>query len=111
MEKQEEQAVIVRVVAHLNELTGARYRPKAVDAQRHMLARLHEGRSEQDMLDVVDAMCALWLGNETMERYLRPQTLFGTKMESYLNTARLKKKKTAPAATGRFRDASDLLGD
>lgn len=111
MEKQEEQAVITRVIEHLNNRAGARFRAKSVANQRPMLARLHEQYTEQDMMDVIDTMCAKWLGNDTMERYLRPQTLFGNKMDGYLQTARRAKQKTAPATTGRFRDASDLLGD
>ena len=33
---------------------------------------------------MIDKKCSEWLGTD-MEQYLRPQTLFGTKFESYLN--------------------------
>ena len=37
-------------------------------------------------------MCEKWKSNEKMKQYLRPQTLFGTKFESYLNLAPKDKK-------------------
>ena len=37
-----------------------------------------------DFKSVIDKKSKEWLGTN-MERYLRPDTLFGTKFESYLN--------------------------
>ena len=34
---------------------------------------------------MIDNQVSEWLYNEKMKKYLRPQTLFGTKFESYLN--------------------------
>jgi len=34
---------------------------------------------------VIDKKCKEWLGDDKMAGFLRPQTLFGTKFESYLN--------------------------
>ena len=34
---------------------------------------------------LIDNKINSWLNNEKMNEYLRPQTLFGTKFESYLN--------------------------
>lgn len=34
---------------------------------------------------MIDKKCSEWLGNSKMEQYLRPETLFGTKFEGYLN--------------------------
>lgn len=34
---------------------------------------------------MIDWKTSEWLGNDKMDRYLRPETLFGTKFESYLN--------------------------
>ena len=38
----------------------------------------------EDFENVIEKKCAAWKGTE-MEQYLRPETLFGTKFESYLN--------------------------
>lgn len=34
---------------------------------------------------VIDKKCREWLKNDEMNCYLRPETLFGSKFESYLN--------------------------
>ena len=52
--------------------------------QKHIKARLSEGFTIEDFKTVIDKKCAEWLGTD-YEQYLRPQTLFGTKFESYLN--------------------------
>ena len=39
----------------------------------------------EDFKNVIDWKVSQWGSEEKMERYLRPQTLFGTKFESYLN--------------------------
>ena len=53
---------------------------------------MEEKFTEEDFYTVIDKKCNEWLGTE-MERYLRPQTLFGTKFESYLNQNIVKDEK------------------
>ena len=48
-------------------------------------ARLREGFTVDDFKTVIDKKARAWLGNRDMQKYLRPETLFGTKFESYLN--------------------------
>ena len=48
-------------------------------------ANVHYRATVDDFKTVIDKKCAEWLGNPKMEQYLRPETLFGTKFESYLN--------------------------
>ena len=48
-----------------------------------------EGFTKEDFIKVIDNKVNEWLGTD-MERYLRPETLFGIKFEGYLN----QKKKT-----------------
>ena len=48
-------------------------------------ARLAEGYTQEDFRAVIDRKCADWLADARMVEYLRPETLFGTKFESYLN--------------------------
>ena len=47
-------------------------------------ARLKEGFTESDFLKVIDIKVKEWKDNKDMNLYLRPQTLFGPKFESYL---------------------------
>ena len=49
-------------------------------------ARIKEGFTLEDFKRVIDWKVSKWIGTD-MEQYLRPETLFGTKFESYLNEA------------------------
>lgn len=72
------------VVNYLNEKAGTHYRAGVAKTQSLIKARANEGFTEADFRTVIDKKCADWIGTE-YEQYLRPQTLFGTKFESYLN--------------------------
>ena len=48
-------------------------------------ARLKEGFNYDDFKKVINNKTCEWKDNAKMSRYLRPETLFGTKFESYLN--------------------------
>lgn len=72
------------VVDYLNEKAGTHYRAGVAKTQALIKARAKEGFTEADFRTVIDKKCADWIGTE-YEQYLRPQTLFGTKFESYLN--------------------------
>lgn len=75
---------IKEIVKYLNERCGTRYRYQTKDTQEHIRARLKEGYTVDDFKTVIDKKAAEWIGTER-ERYLRPQTLFAGKFESYLN--------------------------
>lgn len=72
------------VVDYLNEKAGTHYRAGVAKTQALIKARAKEGFTEADFRTVIDKKCADWIGTE-YEQYLRPQTLFDTKFESYLN--------------------------
>ena len=44
-----------------------------------------EGYTVEDFVAVIDKKCAEWLHDPKMRAYLRPETLFGSKFEGYLN--------------------------
>ncbi len=74
------------VLSHLNEKTGKQYRWQSRDNQLIITARLKEKYTKEDLLKVIDNQCERWLGDEKMEPYLRPVTIFGrSKIEGYLN--------------------------
>ena len=75
---------IAAVVAHLNEKAGTSYRASSKATARHIEARFNEGYTLQDFYSVIDKKVAEWKGSD-MEKYLRPETLFGSKFEGYLN--------------------------
>ena len=72
------------IVEFLNEKCGTSYRSSTVKTQRLIKARFNEGFTEEDFRKVIETKARDWLGTE-MEQYLRPETLFGTKFEGYLN--------------------------
>lgn len=74
---------IVEIVEYLNEKTGKNFRATAEKTQKHINARLREGYTVDDFKKVIENKVSEWKGTN-MEQYLRPETLFGTKFESYL---------------------------
>ncbi|WP_407383364.1 conserved phage C-terminal domain-containing protein [Ruminococcus sp.] len=77
---------IAEIVAYLNSKIGTRYKPTTANTKKHITARLNEGYTVADFRAVIDSKVQEWRGTE-YEKYLRPDTLFGAKFESYLNAA------------------------
>lgn len=50
-----------------------------------MIARVNEGFNLEDFKKVIDTKVKSWKGDNKMSAFLRPNTLFGNKFESYLN--------------------------
>lgn len=73
------------VVDYLNEKTGSKYRSSGTKTKKLIKARFNEGFSLDDFRTVIDVKSKQWLTDQKMKQYLRPETLFGTKFESYLN--------------------------
>ena len=94
------------IVGHLNEKAGTNYKYTSKKTQTCINARLEEGFSEDDFKAVIDKKCAEWLGTD-FEQYLRPETLFGTKFESYLN-AKVTKKNSVNTGIPSGDDQTDL---
>lgn len=73
------------VVDHLNQRAGTHYKSSTANTRKLIKARLKEGFTVDEIKLVIDKKCADWLNNPAMVEYLRPETLFGNKFESYLN--------------------------
>ena len=97
------------IVNYLNEKAGTNYKYTSKKTQSCINARLEEGFDKDDFITVIDKKCTAWKGTE-YEQYLRPETLFGTKFESYLNAkvtpGKAKKSSAAPEtnSTNEFMD-------
>lgn len=83
--------IYIDVIEYLNGKAGTSYRANAQATQRHINARVADGFTLDDFKSVIDKKCAEWLGSD-MAKYLRPETLFGSKFESYLNAPVTKRK-------------------
>lgn len=79
------------IIGRLNQRSGMKYRASSKATQGHINARLAEGYTEEDFFSVIDKKCAEWKGTD-MEKYLRPETLFGNKFENYLNAPASRKQ-------------------
>lgn len=76
--------LIEPIIDYLNECTGKSYKSNSKIAISNINARLKEGYTLDDFRKVIFVKSTKWIGSK-MEDYLTPNTLFGTKFESYLN--------------------------
>jgi uncharacterized phage protein (TIGR02220 family) len=74
------------IIQFLNEKSGKNFKHNSKNTRSLIRARWNEGFNEDQFKTVILNMCRKWLTDEKMVDYLRPQTLFGTKFEAYLNT-------------------------
>ena len=77
---------IKEIIDYLNMKLGTKYSSKTDKTQKLIKARFNENKeyTVDDFFKVIDKKYNDWKGTE-WEKYLRPETLFGTKFESYLN--------------------------
>lgn len=80
-----------KIISYLNKKAGSEFSYTTLATKRFIKARWNEGHREKDFFSVIENKCSEWRTNPNMILYLRPQTLFGTKFESYLQQ---KKNKT-----------------
>lgn len=76
---------IKTIINYLNEKACKKFKATTPKTKSCIKARLKEGFSVEDFKTVIDIKTSQWLQDERMNSYLRPETLFGTKFESYLN--------------------------
>ena len=72
------------IIDYLNEKACTHYRAGTSKTKERIRARWREGFRLDDFKRVIDVKCAEWIGTE-FEKYLCPDTLFGTKFEKYAN--------------------------
>lgn len=82
-------------IAYLNQKTGKSF--KFVEKNINFVkSRLKEGYTLEDFKQVIDLKVSQWLHDTNMSKYLRPETLFGTKFEGYLNERPMKQAQILP---------------
>lgn len=84
---------IAEVLDYLNSRTGKKYTGKSKAHRQHIVARLKEGFTVEDFKKVIDNKVAAWGHSEKMAPYLRPETLFSSKFETYLNDVETERQK------------------
>lgn len=92
-EREEEEEIDINIyssiINYLNKKANTRYRVNNKKTKTLIKARLNEGFTEDDFIKVINNKVKEWI-NTDMEKYLRPETLFGTKFEGYLNQKEVK---------------------
>jgi len=76
--------IVEEILDYLNKKTDQHYKSTTPKTRTLINARMNEGFTLDDFKRVIDNKVADWEYTD-MERYLRPETLFGTKFEGYLN--------------------------
>lgn len=108
-DKDKDKEIYIYIVDYLNQKAGTNYKPSSKKTQTCIHARLAEGFTVDDFKTVIDKKCDDWLDDQKMEQYLRPETLFGTKFEGYLNAKTTKKPANTGIPSGDAQDDLDGL--
>ncbi|API89404.1 hypothetical protein BKP56_09120 [Marinilactibacillus sp. 15R] len=85
------------IITYLNEKANRNYKDTTPKTRNLIKARWKEGFSLEDFKTVVDNQVSEWQKDKYWNKFLRPETLFGTKFEGYLN----KPKQKAPGVKTR----------
>lgn len=100
-EKNEE--IIISVINYLNEKADKNYKSTTQKTKSLINARIKEGFTFDDFKKVIDTKTQQWKLSADMNRYLRPETLFGNKFESYLQEKNIDNR-ASNNASNRFAD-------
>ena len=95
-----------KIIVYLNKKLDAHYKPNASKNKQVINARLNEGYTLDDFKRAIDNKVADWGNDKKMSKFLRPETLFGPKMDGYVNE-NVKVGKPSFDADSFFNDDSD----
>lgn len=100
------------IIDYLNKKVGSNYKTTSKKTQSLINARLNEGFTIEDFKKVIDNKYSDWASDEKMSVYLRPETLFSPKFESYLNQKKAKEVPTnsMPTIAQRIKAQNELYG-
>jgi uncharacterized phage protein (TIGR02220 family) len=85
---------IERVIEDLNDVLGTSYKHSSKQTKEHIKSRINDGFTLEDFKKVHRIMLRNWGADQKMCKYLRPQTLYSPKFESYLNMREISTKLT-----------------
>lgn len=83
--KEKENIDYKEIIDYLNNRTNSNYRYTGQKIKDLIKARYNEGFTLDDFKRVIDNKVNSWGNDEKMVKFLRPETLFSNKFESYLN--------------------------
>lgn len=97
-------AIAKDVIGYFNEVAGTSYRASGAKTKRLIAARVAEGFTAEDFRAVIEIKCRQWK-NTDMAKFIRPETLFGTKFEAYRQEREIENGKRE---IGNFRSSAEL---
>jgi uncharacterized phage protein (TIGR02220 family) len=100
--KKKESPPYQEIIDYLNEKAGKRFKVNE-KTKAHINARVNDGYTLADFRAVIEKKVAEWRGTE-MDKFLRPETLFGTKFEGYLNQNETVRKKAKSTGFSNFEE-------
>lgn len=100
--KKKEPPPYQEIIDYLNEKAGKRFKVND-KTKAHINARVNDGYTLTDFRAVIEKKVAEWRGTE-MDKFLRPETLFGTKFEGYLNQNETVRKKAKSTGFSNFEE-------
>jgi len=89
-----EDNIYTEIIAYLNQKADRNYKDDTPKTRTLIKARINENFTLDDFKKVIDNKTATWKGDNGYDKYLRPETLFGNKFESYLNEKVITKNNT-----------------
>jgi uncharacterized phage protein (TIGR02220 family) len=94
------------IISYLNSKSNTNYQSTTKSYQSLINARFKSKFKIEDFYKVIDNKCAEWIGTD-FQKFLRPETLFGNKFETYLNQ-QITKKTNQEIAYDKVSEATKL---
>lgn len=94
---------VISVINYLNEKADKNYKSTTQKTKSLINARIKEGFTLDDFKKVIDTKTAQWKNDDYWNKFLRPETLFGNKFESYLQEKNIDNR-ASNNASNRFAD-------
>ena len=84
-EQEQESIPYAEIITYFNEVAGTHYLLRGKEIKKFIKARWNDGFRLEDFKTVLDKKAGQWKNDAKMSKYLRFETLFSNKFESYLN--------------------------
>ncbi|HGM3371794.1 conserved phage C-terminal domain-containing protein [Clostridioides difficile] len=110
-EKTKDKEIYKRIVDYLNKAADKSFKSTTKKTISLIDARLKEGFTEEEFYRAIDNKVLNWLDDDKMNAYLRPETLFGNKFESYLNETPKKALKGNESVKGKIKSNNNKFAN
>jgi len=106
--KKQYDPLAIEVLAEFNRITGREFK-NSKNSLQPIQARLREGFTKEQAVLVIESKFKEWGTDLKMQQYVRPETIFNGKFDSYLQAANALKPKVKKHNFGAFNNKADYL--